>query len=59
MHRIVIYIGEKIGGEGEGKAEMCFAKLQHITKTVYELSTQKNNKSHSICLQVQHAAELQ
>lgn len=58
MHRKVIYIGEKIGRK-KGKSEMCFAKLQRITKTVYELSTQKNNKSHSICLQVLHAAELQ
>lgn len=38
---------------------MCFVKLHRITKTIYELPTQKNNKSHSIVLQVLHAAELQ
>lgn len=38
---------------------MCFPNLQCITKTIYELSREKNNKSHSICLKVLHAAELQ
>lgn len=38
---------------------MCFAKLQRVPKAIYELPTQKNNKSHSICLQVLRAAELQ
>lgn len=59
MQRKLIYIWGKIEKKRKGKAQMCFPNLQCITKNIYELSRQKNNKSHSICLKVLHAAELQ